>query len=62
VGRNLTSEDVAALLDPQTCDQYGRRWLDSQERWRACRVDLPDDRPVETFVFCPGCAAAEFGE
>ena len=29
--------------------------------WVAYRVDLADDPPVEVVVFCPRCAAREFG-
>ena len=29
--------------------------------WLAYKVDLPDDPPPEVTVYCPECAAKEFG-
>jgi hypothetical protein len=56
----LSNFGVQPAVVGLTCDEV-RRGLDRpRERWRACRVDLPDDPPVETFVFCPSCASAEF--
>jgi hypothetical protein len=44
----------AAALE---CSECGRPWLDSAERWRSYLT--VDD---EARVFCPGCAAREFGD
>jgi c-di-GMP-binding flagellar brake protein YcgR len=52
---------ITALGLP-VCDECSRPWLDRHQRWRACRVDLPDDPPAEVFFFCPDCVAAEFGD
>jgi len=30
--------------------------------WVAFRVDLPDEPPAEVIVYCPVCAAREFGQ
>jgi hypothetical protein len=46
------------------CDECGREPEVEAHGvgWLAFRVDLPDDDdPAEVIVFCPKCAAKEFG-
>ncbi len=42
------------------CAECERPRTDLRRRWRAYRVDLPDDPPAEMFFFCPDCAKAQF--
>ena len=46
---------------PVVCTECGRRADDGAKGWRALRGrGEPGDQP-EVFVFCPECAAREFG-
>jgi hypothetical protein len=48
------------LLRPElTCQECPKVWEDSETtRWRAYVVD---EDPPQVLLFCPGCAAREFG-
>jgi len=45
-----------AEADQAACVECGRVWLDSSGRWRSYLT--VDDEPV---LYCPECAAREFG-
>jgi hypothetical protein len=59
----LSAPDWAAM--PTTvaliCAECGRTEDNDARGWRGYLVDLDDDGADEVIVFCPCCAAREFG-
>jgi hypothetical protein len=43
-----------------TCVECGREQLAGESGWRAY-LTTDEDEPAETVVYCPDCAAREFG-
>jgi hypothetical protein len=43
-----------------SCEECGREQADGERGWKAYRTFEEDESP-ETHVFCPECAAREFG-
>jgi hypothetical protein len=46
--------------EPLTCVECGREQPAGEVGWRAY-LTVDDDEPAEAVVYCPTCAAREFG-
>jgi len=51
------------MSDVLVCAECDRPWLDPAERWIADLMvgDEDNEEELETNVWCPDCAAREFG-
>jgi hypothetical protein len=48
--------------DELVCEECGARSGARADGWRGYLVDLDDDGEDEVVLYCPRCAAREFGE
>jgi hypothetical protein len=51
---------TAADTKPLTCEECGRTQPAGERGWRAY-LTTGEDEPAEAIVYCPDCAAREFG-
>lgn len=56
----LDSLELLLAADVPACAECARSWEDPRERFRAYRLDDLDE-PPELGLWCPDCAAREFG-
>ncbi len=54
----IPSGSAPTRVEPLSCIECGRRWLDGRERWR---IYVLDEDPPEAVPYCPDCARREFG-
>jgi hypothetical protein len=59
-GSTSTATSASPMTDSLRCVECGREQADDERGWRSY-LTTDEEEPAEALVYCPDCAASEFG-